>query len=306
MQKKFFPLVGYFIALSVYGWGQVADCPEKGTYPMPALSEKAKVIYTENLLRAKETLEAKPDDADALIWYGRRLGYLGEYYDAIDVFGKAIALHPEDARAYRHRGHRWLSLRCFDQAIQDFETAARLTKGKPDEIEPDGLPNAKNIPTSTLQSNIWYHLGLAYYLKKDYSAAEKAYRRCIAVSNNPDMYVATANWYYITLLKLGKTKAAAKLLATVEEAPALIENQDYHLILMLYKKDEPMPNPMAFLAEHQDLSLVSFGYGLGNYLLEKGRCAEARQVFERITASNQWSAFGYIAAEKALAGLSCP
>ena len=306
MQKKSFSLLGFFLVLSSCAWAQVADCPGKGAYPMPALSEKAKAVYTENLLRAKETLEAKPQDADALIWYGRRLGYLGEYYDAMEVFSKAIALHPADARAYRHRGHRWLSLRCFDQAIQDFETAARLTKGKADEIEPDGLPNAKNTPTSTLQSNIWYHLGLAYYLKKDYASAEKAYRRCLAVSNNPDMYAATANWYYITLLKLGKTRAAANLLATVEETPALIENEDYHLILMLYKKNDPMPNPMAFLAQHQDLSLASFGYGLGNFLLEKGRCAEARQVFERVTSSRQWSAFGYIAAEKALVGLSCP
>ena len=38
-------------------------------------------------------------------------------------------------------------------------------------IEPDGQPNARNIPTSTLNSNIYYHLGLAQYLKGEFEAA---------------------------------------------------------------------------------------------------------------------------------------
>jgi hypothetical protein len=43
---------------------------------------------------------------------------------------------------YRHRGHRYITLRCFDAAIADLEQASKLIKGKPGEIEPDGLPNA--------------------------------------------------------------------------------------------------------------------------------------------------------------------
>ena len=53
---------------------------------------------------------------------------------------------------------------------------AELTSGLPDEVEPDGLPNAQNIPTGTLQFNIFYHLGLAHYLKGDLAAALDAYR----------------------------------------------------------------------------------------------------------------------------------
>ena len=44
----------------------------------------------------------------------------------------------------------------------------KLVAAKPDEVEPDGAPNARGIPRSTLQSNIWYHLGLAQYLAGDF------------------------------------------------------------------------------------------------------------------------------------------
>ncbi len=112
---------------------------------------------------------------------------------------------------YRHRGHRFITLRCFDDAIKDFEKAAKLVKGKPDEVEPDGLPNARNIPTSTLQSNIWYHLGLAHYLKGDFGSARKAYREAEKVSKNPDMMVATTHWLYMTLRRLGREKEATRI-----------------------------------------------------------------------------------------------
>ena len=37
-----------------------------------------------------------------------------------------------------------------------------MIAGKEDSIEPDGMPNPQNIPVSSLHTNIWYHLGLAY------------------------------------------------------------------------------------------------------------------------------------------------
>ena len=53
-------------------------------------------------------------------------------------------------------------------AIADLRRASQLVAGKPDEVEPDGAPNKAGIPRSTLQSNIWYHLGLAQYLRGDF------------------------------------------------------------------------------------------------------------------------------------------
>jgi tetratricopeptide (TPR) repeat protein len=126
-------------------------------------------------------------------------------------------------------------VRCFDDAITDLEQAAKLVKGKPDEIEPDGLPNARNIPTSTLQSNIWYHLGLAYYLKGDFERALNAYREAEKVSKNPDMLVATTHWLYMTLRRLGRDKEASKTLAPIKNDFELIENGDYYKLIRVYK-----------------------------------------------------------------------
>jgi tetratricopeptide (TPR) repeat protein len=164
---------------------------------------------------------------------------LGNYDEAIEIFSKGIASHPQDARMYRHRGHRYITLRCFDKAIADFETAARLVKGKKDEVEPDGMPNAQNIPTSTLQSNIWYHLGLAYYLKADFEKAVTAFKNGLRISNNADMYVATANWLNLSLLRTGNKSESKKLLKSISNDIKLIENEDYLKILLLYKEDAP-------------------------------------------------------------------
>src|SRR5688500_4301614 len=114
---------------------------------------------------ARAAYDRAPADADSIIWLGRRLAYLERYRDAIAVFAEGIEKHPTDARMYRHRGHRLLTLRRFADAQADFEKAAELVRGKPDETEPDGAPNRRNIPTSTTQGNIYYHLALSHYLQ---------------------------------------------------------------------------------------------------------------------------------------------
>jgi len=267
----------------------------------PILSDSSRKILEQKLSDAKSNYDKDSSNADNLIWYGRRTAYLGNYREAIDIFSKGIQLHPKDARFYRHRGHRYISIRCIDKAIEDFKMAASLTKGKPDEIEPDGMPNAQNIPTSTLQTNIYYHLGLAYYLKGQFAEAESAYKECIKLSKNPDMYVATANWYYITLRRLKKNREAEKLLASISSDIKLIENKDYLTILLLYKQKTSADSlKQQIMSGANTLSNASSGFGLGNYFLLKGDNETAKQIFNQIISGNQWSSFGYIAAEAEL------
>src|SRR6185369_8701769 len=138
------------------------------------------------LARAQAAFDRDPDDAEAIVWLGRRTAYLGRFRAAIAIYSEGIASFPADARLYRHRGHRYITLRRFQSAIVDLDRAARLIEGKPDEVEPDGVPNARNTPTSTLHSNVWYHLGLAYFLTGDFESARRAYERCLGVSKTPD------------------------------------------------------------------------------------------------------------------------
>ena len=264
----------------------------------PVLSPEVKVAYERNLEDAEAVHLAKPNEADSIIWLGRRTAYVGRYKDAVRIFSSGAVLHKNDARFYRHRGHRYITLRCFDDAVKDFERAATLAAGKPDEVEPDGIPNAKNFPTSTLQSNIWYHLGLAYYLKGDFKRALKAYEEAEKVSTNPDMRVATAHWHYMTLRRLGKKKEAQKLVDAIPGDLELIENDDYYKLIKLYKGtvsgDELLRE---FDAKAHNVSKASLGYGLANRFLYHDMKKEAMDIFRKITAGNQWASFGYIAAE---------
>ena len=77
-------------------------------YP-PQPSPEVAARQAEDEAAARADYEASPDDADAIIWLGRRIGYTGRYREAIDVFSEGVRKHPGDARMYRHRGHRWIS-----------------------------------------------------------------------------------------------------------------------------------------------------------------------------------------------------
>jgi tetratricopeptide (TPR) repeat protein len=277
------------------------NCAENAKIVAPDLSESARNIYETKLAEARTDLENNPSSADATIWLGRRTAYLGNYKEAIGIFSGGIAKFPKDARLYRHRGHRYLTLRCFDDAVKDFLAAAKLVKGKPDEIEPDGLPNARNIPTSTLQSNIFYHLGLAYYVKGDFKNALKAYRNAEKVSTNPDMLVATKHWLYMTLRRMGKIKGAEKSVADIKDDLDMIESGDYYKLVKVYqgklKADDLLQETNA---NNGTLSDASLGYGLGNWFLYNGEKEKAQKIFRQITGGNQWASFGFIAAEAEL------
>ena len=206
----------------------------KPLVPAP-ISAEARKTLEENLKQAEIVYGKNPDDPDATIWMGRRIAYLGRYRDAIETSAKGSRSIPTIARMYRHRGHRYITVREFPSAIADFSKAAQLVAGKPDQVEPDGQPNARNTPTSTLQSNIYYHLALAHYLSGDFAKATEAYVKCMTVSKNPDMLVATTYWYYLALARQGRTAEATALLAPITPGMDIIENASYHRLLRLFK-----------------------------------------------------------------------
>lgn len=253
----------------------------------------------QQLAAARAEYERDPQNPAAILWLGRRTAYLGRYREAIEIFTEGIRRHPNDPRMYRHRGHRLITVRELDLAVADLTRAASLIEGRPDESEPDGLPNARDIPTSTLQSNIWYHLGLAHYLRGDFARALDAYRRCMSVSRNPDGVVSTSHWLYMSLRRLGREREASEVLAAISREMDVIENQSYHRLLLMYRGEITPDHLLA--ASESDLDRATIGYGIGNWFLYNGDAARARELFERVTASGEWAAFGYIAAEAELA-----
>jgi tetratricopeptide (TPR) repeat protein len=272
------------------------------TLNSPHLGDAARQVYLARYAEAEDALAAAPEDVDALIWMGRRTAYLGQYREAIDIYSHGLTIHPDNAQLYRHRGHRYITVREPDNAIADFERAADLTNGLPDEVEQDGLPNDQNIPTSTLQFNIFYHLGLAHYIKGDLEAALATYRSCLAVSVHPDSVVATSYWLYMTLMRLGMEADAQRVLADINEDMDIIESTAYLDLLLLFKGERTLEDLLGPDGANATLQSTTMGYGLGVSHLLNGRYSEAYETFERVTSGiRQWAAFGFVASEAELA-----
>lgn len=259
----------------------------------PLFSSTPSEAAVENYEAAKAAYETHPTDPDVIVWYGRRAAYKGDYREAIRIFSEGIEKFPDDARMYRHRGHRYISIRELDRAIADLEHASALVEGAPDVVEPDGMPNAKNIPIGTLHSNIWYHLGLAYYLTGDLDNALRVYRIATTNARNDDKIASTTHWLYMTLRLLGRDAEAEKALAPIHADMDILENFVYQQLCLFYKGE---------LAEDAmtsgDLATNdAMEYGIGNWYFYNGQRDKAREVFERLTDSESWSSFGHIAAE---------
>ena len=266
--------------------------------PAPPMSPAIREARIQELAIAQANYDKAPNDADAIIWLGRRTAYLGEYQKAIDIFTEGAKKHPKDARMLRHRGHRFITLRQFDRAIADLTRAAELTKGRKDEIEPDGLPNDRNIPLTTLQSNIWYHLALAHNLRGDFEKALPAWQACMELSKNPDGVVSATHWLYMTLRRLGRPQEAEKTLEPISSDMEVIENLAYHKLLLMYR-GEIDPGELA-AEDPATVDGATILYGVGNWYLYTGDTERARPVLARVTAGPQWASFGFIAAESDL------
>ncbi len=264
------------------------------------LTAEARTKLEEGVAKATAELLRDPDSAGAAIALGRRHSSLGQYREAIAVYTRALAKHPKDARLYRHRGHRYITVRELDKAVADLERAAQLVEGRPDEPEPDSDPSRP--PSTTLQFSVFYHLGLARYLKGDFAGAEKAYRRCLErARGSDDRLVSATDWLYMTLRRLGREDDAKRLLEPIHPGLAVTEDASYLNRLLLYKG---VYTPEDVLRAGGDpLTRETYGYAIGNFYLYNGRKDEARAAFERVVAGPYWPAFGHVAAEADLARL---
>lgn len=243
----------------------------------PAEGEALAKLET-GLQEAAAKLEANPDDPGTVILYGRALSGLWRYRDAIDVYTKGIAVHPDHAMLYRHRGHRYISVREFDKAVADLARAAELNDHEFD---------------------IWYHLGLARYLKGEFDKAETAYVRCREASHDDGSIIAVSNWLYLALMRQGKSEEAAEVLEGITEGMNAGENVSYYNLL-LFDKGLKTASELETAAAASDLEMATTGYGLAARYLVRGETGKAGEMFRKIVALPYWPAFGFIAAEAEL------
>ena len=226
---------------------------------------------------------------EMLIWYGRRVAYLGYFKEAIKIYTLGIEKFPYDARFYRHRGHRYISTRQYDNAINDFKRALELVDGKEDQIEPDGLPNSKNIPLSTLHGNIWYHLGLAYYLKNDMNNAAISFSDRSVTHKFDDNIVSSAHWLYMIYRRQNKIEQSNSIVENISKDMDIIENMSYHQTSLFHKG----------LIKESEINIDEVAlYSIANwYIYEKNDTLKAKDYYKELLDNGNPFSFAYIAAE---------
>lgn len=231
------------------------------------------------IAQAESALARAPDNVDSLIRLGQAYASLWRYHDAVGTYDRAIALAPHLAVLYRYRGHRYISLRRFPDAIRDLELGAAL---------------------DSTSWDIWYHLGVAYYLSSRYADAAEAYRRCLALRSDVESQVAAADWMWMSLARSGRVNDAAAIVRGIPDTLGARENIAYYVRLLFYAGRRTEADLRAMM-ETGDLEYATVGYGLANWLLVKGDVGGARRLFRRIVDTPYWPAFGFIAAETELA-----
>ena len=229
------------------------------------------------------------ENPEMLIWYGRRVAYLGYFKEAIKIYTLGIEKFPYDARFYRHRGHRYISTRQYDNAINDFKRALELVDGKEDQIEPDGLPNSKNIPLSTLHGNILYHLGLTYYLKNDMNNAAKSFSDRSVTHKFDDNIVSSAHWLYMIYRRQNKIEQSNAIVKNISRDMDIIENMSYHQTSLFHKG----------LIKESEINIDEVAlYSIANwYIYEKNDSLKAKDYYKELLDNGNPFSFAYIAAE---------
>ncbi|MDG1857970.1 MAG: hypothetical protein P8I94_02630 [Emcibacteraceae bacterium] len=310
MRNNFIKTVSIVSLLSITSaFAQTTDLPD-GAEAVSLLDGRALTMpdpTNETVIKNLDDIKYKymdyPMNADNAVWYGRRLAYAGDYREAIKVFSDGILDNPTDPQFYRHRGHRYVTVREFDNAIADLEKAAEMIKGKSNQAEEDGAPNEFGIPVSTLHGNIYYHLGLAYYLKQDWENAKRVYDLDHSVARNDDNRVSIAHWRYMIRRRMGETHDQAKhVLDDINNDMKILENHTYHKLDLFYKGEISEAEASEGI-DMEDSADAATAYGLANWHYYNGDVDKAKAMLEKMMNARAWGSFGYIAAEADLAAM---
>jgi tetratricopeptide (TPR) repeat protein len=266
------------------------------TPPKPEQFEKLRAALAE----AEAEWNSDQRDEEKTIRYGRQLASTGDYVRAIAIFSRGLVNHPDSYRLLRHRGHRYVTLRRFDEALADLSRAAKLVEGISDELELDAPPNPDRKPRSTTQGNIYYHLALAHYLKGEFESAATWYQRCLASSTTDDSRCAASYWLYLTMRRLGRDEEAANLLQPITSDMDVQENFAYNKLLRMFKGELKAEDLLAAAAPGS-VDWATIGYAAVSQKLFNGDRAGAMTLFKQIVCTENWAPFGFIGSEVELA-----
>src|SRR2546426_846561 len=83
------------------------------------------------IARAESALAADSRSVERIVQLGVAQSGARQFREAIQTFTRGLTIAPNDAVLYRWRGHRYLSVREFDRALDDLTRGSRLDSTSP-------------------------------------------------------------------------------------------------------------------------------------------------------------------------------
>ncbi len=255
-----------------------------------------------NYSRAFFDYEKDQNNPDKLLWLGRRAGVLGNFMEAAAHYSKGIEKWPLDPRFYRFRGHRFAILRRLELAVRDFETAADLIKNRPDEPElyASGGKSEGKMGVASFNWNVYYHQGFTYYAAGLYDEAVEAYCNCMEVADNMESKIATSHWLYMPLIRLDRWSEAEKLLEIVEPDMDLIEVDDYHETLLMYKGYTTPEELLDKARREGPIRFMTLAQAVGDLYMARDEPIKAVKVYREIIREGNWTGGVHLCTEAEL------
>ena len=242
-------------------------------YRSPAGVEYRSQRDTGAIARAESALIADPRNVDRMIALGVAQSGVRQYREAIATFTRGVGIAPNNALLYRWRGHRYLSTRQFDKAMDDLQRGARL---------------------DTTIYGVWYHLGIVRFVRRDFAGAVQAFTRALPMSPDSAERAGSTDWLWMSLSRAGRKAEAQAMLDRHPDVPNA--GNAYAQRLRLYRGEIP-PDSVFTPADTSDIQVATLSFGIGNWYLVQGDMAKARSWFERSVTSGGWPAFGFIMSE---------
>ena len=261
------------VAVALATLHPAAAAAQSVQYRSPAGVEYRAQRDTGPIARAESALAADPRNVERIIQLGVAQSGARQFREAIQTFTRGLRIAPNNALLYRWRGHRYLSVRELDRAMDDLTRGSRLD--------------------STVYG-IWYHLGIVRFARADFGGAAGAFSRALADAPDSAERAGATDWLWMSLSRGGRPAEAQALLdRRPDSIPA---GNAYAQRLRLYR-GQVRPDSVFTPADTGDIAVATLSYGIGDWYLVRGDTAQARAWFEKSIRSGGWPAFGFIMSE---------
>ena len=144
------------------------------------------------IARARAALTAEPRDVQRIIALGVAQSGARQFREAIATFSRGLTIAPNNAMLYRWRGHRYISIRQFDNALADLRRGYQL---------------------DSTNYGILFHLGVLRFAKRDFAGAATMFAKAQPLAPDGGERAGSTDWLWMSLSRANRPAEAAAMLA---------------------------------------------------------------------------------------------